>query len=180
MTVEKLKLYVVVAIIIAAAMAGSFYAGRWQRENKGKPLPTADADIPKHDVTTKEPVKALDKKELANRDVIPHSALDTPHSEILATGKIEDDSGLLYVGAELNTDTGETRLIQNRPTAEFMRRNAFGLAIEANPHGIVKEAYCTRTVARLWDAYAFGTLGGRQREDNTNELFVRVNAEWRF
>ncbi len=176
---EKLKTYGIALLIVLIAMTGSYFAGRWKGRNQDAPLPTDDSLVSRHTVTPAKPLQALDKTTLRKQGKITKAVENDASKEILATGTISNDSGVLYVGAELSDDGG-TRIIQNRPVAEIMSRNAIGIQVEANPRGIVKEGYYSRTFGRVWNFYSTAAIGGRIREDDKKEGFIRMNAELRF
>ena len=178
--IRKLQAYASLALIGLALVAAAFYAGQWRSENQGTAMRTDDGTVSKETVTSEAPLQALNKQQLQKQGKISKGTEQNKNSAVLATGTVSDDSGTLYVGAELDMDTGETRIIQNRPAAETMSRNAIGISIEANPDGISKEAYYSRTFVRAFEFYATGTLGGRIREDDTTVPFLRLNAEYRW
>ena len=175
---KKWTSYLYAAGIILIVLYGAFLVRQWKRANQGTILPSTP--VAEHEVTPAVPIKAKDKQVLKKRGEISSAVASDSTKEVTATGTRQDATGTTHVAAVLDTTTGESVIVQQRPMAEFMARNAIGLEIELNPRGVSKTAYYERTFGRIWDFYASGGVGLRNREDATNEWLVRAKAELRF
>ena len=175
---KKYGTWAIAAVVVLALLYGAFLIRQWMRGNQGAVL--TSAPVAEHDVDPAVPIKAKDKQVLKQRGEISSAVAADSKKEVTATGTKQDATGTTHVSSVLDTTTGESVIVQQRPMAEFMGRNAVGLTIEANPRGITKEAYYSRTVIRVWDFYVSGSVGARIREDATNEGFIRANVEFRF
>ncbi len=153
MNLQNLKRYSIIAGIFLILMAVCFYAGRWNRENKGSIL--TDTPTPVHDVNMKAPVKAKDKQVLREQNVISKSVEKGP-GEVTTTGRIEDDSGTRHVASVLNPETGESVIVQNRTITERMHRSALGIGAGFYDGQFTKAAYYEYAGLRVWDFYVIG------------------------
>ncbi len=149
-------------------------------EAKTRPLPDAAQGVAVHDVHTEVPVKALDKTELKKRNLIPHSALRNPQSEVLAASTVKDSSGTRNIAAALDVKTGYTQLVQQRPFAEWMHTNALGIGVGYGKEGVRKEIFYRHKFARLWEFYpAFGAAIGKNETAGTDWLLrLDLTYEW--
>ncbi len=123
-------------------------------EKKIAPMTSIDSQVPKHDVQTKAPIKALDKAELKKRlTVISDKDAKDTDKEVLATGTLKDDSGTTNVGAVLDVKSGETQLVDHRPFAEWMNANEAGVGYGYGTGGVEKAVMYEHTFVRIWDLY---------------------------
>jgi hypothetical protein len=175
---KKYGTWAIGAVVVLLLLYGVFLVRQWMRGNQGAVLPSAP--VAEHEVKPGIPIKAKDKQALKQRGEISSAVASDGTKEITATGTKQDATGTTHVASVLDTQTGESVIIQQRPMAEFMARNAIGLEIELNPRGVSKTAYYDRTFGRVWDFYASGGVGLRNREDATNEWLIRAKAELRF
>ena len=173
----KTHVGVFIAGLIFGALLGLYlsHAG-----GKSKPLASIDSEIAKHDVKTEAPVKALDKPALQKRGVIAKDITQDEKKEVLATGTIKDSSGTRNIAAALDVKTGETKLVQNRPFAEWMHSNALGIGIGYGSQGLRKEVFYRHKFARLWELYPqFGAAIGRNETDRSDWLLrIDLTYEW--
>jgi hypothetical protein len=146
--------YVAVALVFfLAGMLSMYYAASRGGNN---PMPTGDALVSRHTVTPTAPLQALDKTALRKQGKIDKPVERDPVKEVLATGTITDDSGTLYVGAELDTETGETRLIEKRPVMETMCRFEIGLGYGLESGDLAKALQGRATIGRMDRVYFTG------------------------
>ena len=116
-------------------------------------LPSADSSVPKHDVVTKKPIQALDKKALAKVVGIPSAIVKDDKKEILATGNTSGDSGTSTVSAVLDSTTGMTVIVEKRPFAEWMNKSEIGIGYTIGSLGMGYAAEFRQTFARVWNIY---------------------------
>jgi hypothetical protein len=170
--------YITMAGVLLALVYGAFLLHRWVNRNQGSILPSAP--VIEHDVKTSVSVKAKDKKALKKKGVIPSVVAQDGSKEVTATGTKKDSTGTTHVSAVLDTNTGESVIVQQRSMAEFMKSNAVGIEVELNSHGVSKTLYYDRSIVRVWDFYVSGGPGIRNREDAVTEWLIRAKAELRF
>lgn len=151
------KQYSIAALVVLALLYAAFLIGQWKRDNQGAVLPAGEP-VAEHDVKTAVPVKAKDKKELEERGEIPKSVAADDTKEVTATGTKTDSDGTTHVAAVLDTTTGKSVIVEERPLAEVMRSNAAGIGIGVNREGIFKDLYYQRTFGRFGDLYLLGRI----------------------
>lgn len=147
-----------------------------------KPMPTGDADVPKHEIKASVPVKALDKKTLHDRGAISSSTEKDKEKEVLATGKDKTSDGTKTVAAVLDTKTGDTVITEHKPFMEFMKRHEFGVGYGLYDGSLAKGAQYRFTFGRIWKFYGTLQVEGFEvdRMDNRHPWNAMVFATLRF
>lgn len=147
-TLQKYTLVALASFLLGlVAMYAAIHRG------SDAPMPTGDADVPRHDVKTDAPVKALDKKVLRQRKAISGGTEKAPDKEVLATGNVETSDGSKTVAAVLDVKTGDTALVEHRPFAEFLSRHEAGIGYGLVDGDFAKAAQYRWTFGRIWRLY---------------------------
>jgi hypothetical protein len=148
----SLKTHSIVALVSFALGAGlALIVPNCMERRQSAPLASVDGEVSRMTVTPGAPLQALSKKELRGLGVISAAVEKKPEAQVLATGKIEDNSGSRNVAAVLDIKTGDTDIVQHRLFFEWMN------------HG------------QLGAGYDIGTLGSGPKVSFRHELF-RIGA----
>lgn len=176
------SLYKYSAVALVAFLLGlmAMYAALHRGDDK--PMQTADADVPTHDVSKDVPVKALDKKTLHDRGAISSATEKDKEKEVLATGKVKTSDGTKTVAAVLDTKTGDTGLTEHKPFMEFMKRHEFGVGYGLYDGTLAKGAQYRFTFGRIWKFYGTLQVEGFEldRMDNRHPWNAMAWATIRF
>ncbi len=179
---KTLKNYIIVGAAVLALCYASFLIGQWKRHNKDVPLPVpaAVALAPSHTFTTKRPMRALDKPVLKKEGFISKEVEMDATREVTAAAVIVDDSGRHRVTNQVNIDSGQSVLIQQRPAAEFLSRNAIGIGAGFRQAGFFKEVYYRRDLGRVWDCYLLvgGDLYFLDNGKHDYQAWVKTEYRW--
>jgi len=146
-----LQKYLAVALISFFLGLCAMYAV--VHRGKDKPMPTGDADVPRHDVEMAAPVKALDKTVLEQRGAISGDTARSRDKEVLATGQVKSSDGKKTVAAVLDVKTGDTQLMENRAFSEWMARQEVGIGYGLVDGDFARAAQYRLTFVRAWRFY---------------------------
>lgn len=171
----KAEIGAVIALLLLAY--GSFLYGQWKDKNQGAVLPSAL--VAEHNITIKVPVKGKDKDALVKKGQLAKPVAQNPTKEVTATGTKKDETGTTHMAAVLDTGSGESIIIQQRPKVEFLEANKIGIGMGVGTHGLTKTVYYDRTWGRVFNGY-FITGGEYFFFTSGNEWMLQTKIEWRF
>jgi hypothetical protein len=175
-TLDKKTLVIIAEALVILALSALLYKGCASGKT-GTALTSDDATTPKREVKDSAPLRALDKP--AVRDEVVNDVLHDKKKEILATGRVSDDSGSRTIAAVLDTKTGNTALIEKRPFYELMSRQELGVGYGFTDDGEAKQVYYRNTFARVGSIYTAVELEIFSLADKTGwSAMAQVSYRW--
>jgi hypothetical protein len=175
-SLDKKTLIIIAEALVIIALSILLWKGCGSGRT-GTVLPSDDAAKPKHAVATSAPVRALDKA--AVKDAVPKGVVQNPQAEVLATGKVVDDSGSRTIAAVLDTETGDTALVQKRPLFEWMSASELGLGYGWGDDGEEKAVRVEHTFARIGGVYASAEGRIQTNDEETRwSAMLWLNYRW--
>ncbi len=181
---DKIKPYYLNVILAEALIILVLCWFIWgtHKSEQSKPLPSSDSMISRVVVTVYAPIKGLDKKEAQEAGIISKDIAKSPDKAVLASGKVEDDSGSRNIAAVIGTNTGETKIVETRPFMETMSRFEIGIGYGLESGDIAKAIQLRATVYRVKDFYLTGQFEGFSvdRADNRHPWNAMAFANYRF
>jgi len=122
-----LKLKIIAIETIALIIVCWLLVGAYKADKQSTSVPSLDSTISKVTVTVYVPLQGLDKQEAYKAGIIAKDVAKNDDKAVLASGKIEDDSGSREVAAVVDVHKGTTTIEQKRPYSEFMKRFEIGV-----------------------------------------------------